>query len=65
MTIADEVRTLRAALAEDTATFGARFHKSGRTIEGWEQGRRQPDGLVRELLRSLAARRGAKPVKKK
>jgi DNA-binding transcriptional regulator YiaG len=63
VTIADEVKALRAVLEEDTATFGARFHKSGRTIEGWEQGRRQPDGLALELLRSLAVRRGTKKAK--
>jgi len=60
MTIADEVRALRAALQEDAATFGARFKRSGRTVEGWEQGRRQPDALALDMIRSLAARRGKK-----
>lgn len=57
MTTADEVRALRAALHEDTATFGLRWHRSGRTIEDWEQGRRQPDALALDGIRKLAARR--------
>jgi DNA-binding transcriptional regulator YiaG len=60
MTIAEEVRTLRAALAEDTASFAARWRRSGRTVEDWEQGRREPDAFVLENLRALAARRKKK-----
>ena len=60
MTIAEEVRDLRAALEEDTATFGARWHRSGRTVETWEQGRRQPDAFVLSGIRKLAARRATK-----
>ena len=56
MTIADEVRGLRAALGENTATFGERWRRSGRTIEQWEQGRRVPDAFVLEEIRKLAAR---------
>jgi len=56
MTIAEEVRALRTTLAEDTVTFGARWHRSGRTVENWEQGRKQPDGFVLEAIRALAAR---------
>jgi DNA-binding transcriptional regulator YiaG len=55
MTIAEEVRALRAALEEDTVTFAARWRRSGRTVEDWEQGRRQPDAFVLESLRALAA----------
>jgi DNA-binding transcriptional regulator YiaG len=57
MTTAEEVRALRAALHENTATFGARWLKSGRTIEAWEQGRSVPDAFVLEGIRKLAARR--------
>ncbi|HWF86651.1 MAG TPA: hypothetical protein VG222_17455 [Vicinamibacterales bacterium] len=57
MTIAEEVRALRAALEEDTATFAARWHRSPRTVEDWEQGRRRPDALAIEGMRELAARR--------
>jgi hypothetical protein len=64
VTIANEVRTLRAALDEDTATFGARWHKSGRTIEGWEQGRRAPEPFVLEDIRKLAARTKAATAKR-
>lgn len=64
MTIADEVRRLRAALAEDTATFGQRWHKSGRTVENWEQGRREPDAFVLEAIRTLAKRRNGTKKKK-
>jgi len=57
MTIAEEVRALRASLEEDTATFGARWHRSARTVEDWEQGRRNPDALALDGIRALAARR--------
>jgi DNA-binding transcriptional regulator YiaG len=57
MTIADEVRALRAELGENTADFGARWRKSGRTVEKWEQGTRHPDAFVLEAIRKLAARR--------
>jgi DNA-binding transcriptional regulator YiaG len=60
MTIAEEVRAIRAALQENTATFGARWRRSGRTIEDWEQGRREPDAFVLEAIRALAARRRKK-----
>ncbi len=56
MTIAEEVRALRTALGENTATFGARFRRSGRTVETWEQGARQPDALALDGIRALAAR---------
>jgi DNA-binding transcriptional regulator YiaG len=56
VTIADEVRNLRVALQENTATFGARWQKSGRSIENWEQGRTEPDAFVLEAIRKLAAR---------
>ena len=48
-----QVRRVRRALGESTAEFGARFARSGRTVEDWEQGRRQPDKLVRKLLDRL------------
>lgn len=60
MTIADEVRALRAALQEDTTTFAARWHRSPRTVEDWEQGRREPDAFVLESMRALATKTRAK-----
>lgn len=61
----DKIRTLRASLEENTATFGARFHVSGRTVENWEQGRHEPHRLVVVMLETLAremrdAKRGAR-----
>jgi DNA-binding transcriptional regulator YiaG len=57
----ERIQTLRHALDEDTATFGARFARSGRTVEDWEQGRRNPDGLVqRELDRLEQSLKGKK-----
>ena len=57
MTIAEEIRAIRAALAENTATFGARWRRSGRTVEDWEQGRAEPDAFVLENIRALTSRR--------
>lgn len=65
MTIAQEVRALRTALGENTATFGARWHRSGRTVETWEQGSRQPDALALDGIRALAARTKKATAKKK
>jgi DNA-binding transcriptional regulator YiaG len=57
MTVADEIRALRASLGENTATFGKRWLKTGRAVEDWEQGRRVPDPFVLAAIRALAARR--------
>jgi len=65
MTIAEEVRALRAALGENTATFGKRWHRSGRTVETWEQGTRQPDALALDGMRALAAKTKKKTKKGK
>ena len=63
--IAKEVRALRAALGEDTATFGARWHRSKRTVEDWEQGRRRPDPLALDLMRTVAAQTKKPKTKKR
>jgi len=63
VTIAEEIRTLRAALGENTATFGARWQKSGRTVENWEQGLREPDAFLISAIRKLAARTKARAKK--
>ena len=55
MTRAAQVRAIRAKLGEDTKTFGARWHRSARTVEDWEQGRRSPDPLVLEQLDEMQA----------
>ena len=49
------IQAIRHSLGESTATFGARFQRSGRAVEDWEQGRRYPDPLVITLLASLEA----------
>lgn len=52
MTPAD-IKRLRSDLTENATTFGARFHRSGRTVEDWEQGRRTPDALALERMHGL------------
>ena len=56
MTPGEEVRALRELLGENTAAFGRRWQKSGRTVENWEQGRRFPDAYLLNEMRRLAAR---------
>ena len=56
---ARQIQALRRALKEDTKTFGARFGRSWRTVQEWEQGRRcpAPDVMVRiEVLMASALR---------
>jgi DNA-binding transcriptional regulator YiaG len=62
-TIAEEVRALRAALKENTTIFAARWFKSPRTIEDWEQGRSEPDAFVLDGIRKLAARQKKSAVR--
>lgn len=49
-----QIQALRHALGEDVTTFGARFHRSGRTIQGWESDRFKPDGLALDKLADIA-----------
>lgn len=49
-----DIISLRLKLRENVAQFGARFERSGRTVEDWEQGRKTPDKLCQRLLDSLA-----------
>lgn len=53
MTIAQRIRAVRSGLGETVAVFGARFARSARTVEDWEQGRRSPDPLVIQALTVL------------
>lgn len=67
MLLKDSIRSLRLSLGEDTDTFGARFLRSGRTVEDWEQGRRHPDALALKQIQSLGVRtrkQAAKRAKK-
>jgi len=61
----EEIKQLRASLGESTEEFGARFCKSGRTVEGWEQGMRSPDPLVITLIAKLQAEIQKKPKKQR
>lgn len=45
-----QILAIRRALNENRETFGARFGRSGRTVESWEQGNREPDPLVVKAL---------------
>lgn len=47
------VKAIRQALGVNTQEFERRFGIPARTLEGWEQGRRQPDPTARALLRVI------------
>ena len=49
----ERIKSIRAKAGENVATFGARFSRSGRTVEQWEQGRRNPDPLAIAMLVQL------------
>jgi DNA-binding transcriptional regulator YiaG len=52
------IKALRRRLGLSTEQFGRLFCVSPRTVEQWEQGRRQPRGLtLRELEKELAKKR--------
>lgn len=51
-----DVAALRARFGLSQAKFAALLGISVRTLQGWEQGRRSPEGPARVLLR-VAARR--------
>jgi len=63
MSIAKEISALRAALQEDRATFAARWSKSARTIEAWEQGRRAPEPFILQHIRALAKATKSRPTR--
>ena len=49
-----QIQKLRHKLGESTHMFAERFEMSGRTVEGWEQERFQPNKLVVRLMIQLA-----------
>jgi transcriptional regulator with XRE-family HTH domain len=53
---ASEIKALRHALGETTQQFGARFARSGRSVEDWEQGRRRPDPFILAAMNRLRRR---------
>jgi DNA-binding transcriptional regulator YiaG len=56
-----EIQELRHSLGENAETFAARFARSRRTVEDWEQGRRNPDPLALKLLVELKNVQGKRP----
>jgi DNA-binding transcriptional regulator YiaG len=46
----DQIRLLREKMKLSVDDFGAKFERSGRTVEDWEQGRRKPDRLVVAMM---------------
>lgn len=54
---AARIKALRLFLGESTTKFGARFGRSRRTVEDWEQDRRHPEVLARAALDQIARRR--------
>jgi putative transcriptional regulator len=60
----DKIRKLRNSLGENTAAFAARFSRSARTVEDWEQGRRNPDPLAVAEMARIAAKIGRKKSRK-
>lgn len=46
----ERVKAIRKSVARSPREFEIKFGVPARTIEGWEQGRRQPDPAARALL---------------
>jgi putative transcriptional regulator len=52
---AEDVKAIRAGLNKSQAEFALMIGVSVSTLQNWEQGRRQPEGPARALLRVAAA----------
>ncbi|MFZ2109696.1 MAG: transcriptional regulator [Roseiarcus sp.] len=50
---AERVKAIRKSVAKTSREFSRRFGIPVRTLEGWEQGRRQPDPAASVLLRVI------------
>ena len=50
---AERVKAIRKSVAKTSREFSRRFGIPVRTLEGWEQGRRQPDPAASVLLRGI------------
>ncbi|MFH5805155.1 helix-turn-helix domain-containing protein [Alienimonas sp. DA493] len=57
----DDIRELRRRLGMNRAAFAEQVCRKDRTVEAWEQGRRQPDPLAVKLMEELARRPPASP----
>ena len=51
-----DVRAIRERLGLSQARFASLIGVSARTLQNWEQGRREPDGPARALLRVVDAK---------
>lgn len=61
----DRIKALRRdILKESLDQFANRFARSGRTVEDWEQGRRNPDKLAVQIMLQLEAGAKKKPKKR-
>jgi putative transcriptional regulator len=47
------VKAIRRSVAKTSREFSRRFGIPVRTLEGWDQGRRQPDPTASVLLRGI------------
>jgi len=56
---AARVKAIRKAVARSPKEFEQKFGIPARTMEGWEQGRRQPDPAARTLLKVIERDPGA------
>jgi len=52
--LADDVRAIRYKLGQSQSEFAAMIGVSVLTLQGWEDGKRQPDGPALALLRVAA-----------
>ena len=48
---APDVKSIRERLGLSQSRFAAMIGVSSRTLQGWEQGRREPEGPAKALLR--------------
>ena len=53
---ADQIKAVREKVGVSQSSFAAMLNVSTRTLQEWEQGRRQPNGPARSLL-AVAAKR--------
>ena len=56
---AEDVRAIRTKLAKSQSEFALMIGVSVSTLQNWEQGRRQPEGPARALLKVAAINPGA------
>ena len=56
---AEDVKAIRAALNKSQSEFALMIGVSVSTLQNWEQGRRQPEGPARALLKVASVNPGA------